>query len=84
MNKNNDHFPKKISINYMGKKVLKNIFPQRKKKTQYYLRVSPSSSLELILNEDQSPLVQSPLGRIRNRFSTLKNMSYTGESAQRG
>ena len=32
MNKNNDHFPKKISINYMGKKVLKNIFLQRERR----------------------------------------------------
>lgn len=69
----------------MGKKsATKTSFYEKKKKTQYYLRVSPNSSLELILNEDQSPLVQCPLGRISKRFSTLKNMSNTGESAQHG
>ena len=33
MNKNNDHFPKKISINYMGKKsATKTSFYRKKKK----------------------------------------------------
>ena len=72
MNKKNDHFPKKISINYMGKKVLKNIFPQRKKKNSILFEGITKLKFGAHSEWRSKPLGAMPTGKNKEQVLHIK------------